>query len=506
MRAPLGLAAVVALLTASAARADFPDFAACLAGPGAPVDPACLAAFDADGDGDVDLFDFAAFQVDYVPPSPTGACCFDNFSCQILTEAECQAAGGGGEWLGAYTACSQCATVRIQRVTYGGSGNQIIKIDCPYPPCTSYSTPQWLDDNHDGDVLDPNDHNYPVAYLRGTSVALSNVRFYVQPGGTLANVPVRGYGPDGLTFTGTGTLAGNYLTVAGTLTSSIALPNTVRYYPSFTINWEVALDGINYYPAGASGSRLYVTYAAPLGDKLESYYYISTPIANGLSAEQAVIDAVWSEFADLEVYNAHGQRLAYYRDVLCASYCTYYYAYELVYYTTSQCGGWADLMIQCLRTQGIDTAVRVTITPRGYPTLPLDCGSPPSSASGFIVKNYNFTLGSFTPCSTYPYKFNDPCGYYGAWPDPSCTDLTGLPGQDNPNPASWFGCHFIVKINLAYYDPSYGAGPFTGTHDEANLAWETAGIAGYWGVAQSSPTRCGVRKDVPQYRETNFDH
>jgi hypothetical protein len=499
------IAALVVLLAASSgARADFPEFAACLGGPGVPADPGCLAAYDADGDGDVDLLDLAVYQADYVPPVPTGACCFDNLSCQLLTEADCLAAGGGGEWLGVGSDCSQCVTVRIQRVTYGGSGNQTVTLDCSYPPCFSYSTPQWLDDNHDGDVLDPNDRSYPVAYTRNTSVALSSVRFHVQPGGTIASVPVRGFGPDGLGFSGTGSLSGNWLTVAGTLTSSTTLPNTVRYYSGFEIDWEVALDGVHYYPGGTSSNRLYATYATALGDCLESYYFISTPTANGLSAEQDVIDAVWAEFADRVVFNAHGQRLAYYRGVLCASECSYYSGSELVYYTTSQCGGWADLMIQCLRTQGIGSALFITIEPRGYPTIPLDCGSYPSSASGFIVNNYTFNLGSMTPCANYPYSFNDPCGYYGPWPTPSCLDATGLPGQDNPNPASWFARHFIVKINLRYYDPSYGAGPFTGTHDQANLAWEIGAIAGYFGIAQSSPTRSGVRKDQTLLRETNF--
>jgi hypothetical protein len=121
------------------------------------------------------------------------------------------------------------------------------------------------------------------------------------------------------------------------------------------------------------------------------------------------------------------------------------------------------------------------------------------------VKNYTF-LSALPVCPTYPYAFNDPCGFYTAWPSPKCIDAPGLPGQDNPNPASWFGAHTIVKINLTYYDPSYGAGPFTGTLEQANLAWEMGAIAGYFGIAQQSPVRLGVRQDVPSLRETNFDH
>ena len=93
--------------------------------------------------------------------------------------------------------------------------------------------------------------------------------------------------------------------------------------------------------------------------------------------------------ADREVYNVDGERLGYYRGVLCASYCTYYSAPELVYYTTSQCGGWADLLRQCFRTQGLNSSVFVTAEPLTS-ALPLDCGSYPSSAAGFLVKNYTF--------------------------------------------------------------------------------------------------------------------
>jgi hypothetical protein len=512
MRRSFELALLTALLVTAAAarnglgqdvlpdRGALEDLAACMVGPDVPIDPACLDVFDGDGDADVDLHDLAGFQMGYIP---SGACCFDDLSCQVLTETGCQVAGGGGQWLGPESDCGQCVLIRIRAITFGGTGSYTIKHDCANPPCSSYGTQQWLDANHDGDVDDAGDHDYPVAYVRNSHVTLSGVQFYVEPAGSASGVPVQGSGPDGLTFAGTGNLSGSTLSVSGSLVSDGTLPNVIRYYPSFDIHWEVALDGVHFYDAGTSRTCLYATRATPLGDGLESYFYISTQAADGLSDEQDMIDAIWAEFADLEVYNAEGERLGYYRGVLCASYCTYYTAPELVYYTTSQCGGWADLLMQCFRTQGLGSSQFITIEPQGYPVLPLDCASYPSSASGFLVKNYSF--GSFgTTCASYPYSFNDPCGYYSAWPAPTCADAPGLAGQDNPNPASWFARHFIVKINGAYYDPSYGAGPFTGTTEQANQQWELGAMAGYFGVAQTSPTRAGVRKDVSQTRETSF--
>jgi hypothetical protein len=446
--------------------ADAADFVACLDGPGVDATPECTDNHDSDGDLDVDLADFKAFQ----------------------------------------RAFGRIGAVQVAELTFTGDSFHAVAVDCPSGGCSYYQTPHWLDQNLDGDAEDSGDHKYPVAYIRNTQIGISGLEFGVVPADLeLENVPVLGTGPDGMVWEGIGTVSSGVLVVTGTLTSDAPLPNTVVFYDTLDIDWQVALDGANFHPSGTTRNPVYVTYADPMGQRLESYFYISTNAANGQDEEQPVIDAIWDEFADLYVLNAHGEVLGYYRDILCASDCTYYTASALVYYTYSQCGGWADLMIQCLRTQGIGGSQFITIEPRTDGTIPDDCGYTPSPAAGFLVKNYQFTSGDPGPCPTYPFRFNDPCSYYGQWPTPDVTDLPGIPGQDNENPASWFARHFIVKINLQYYDPSYGAGPFTGTTEQATAAWEWGAIAGYWGIAESSTSRLGVRRDVPQIRETFFD-
>jgi hypothetical protein len=444
--------------------ADVEDFFYCQTGPDVPAAEDCAVLYDFDGDLDVDLEDFAVLQVEY----------------------------------------GYIADVQIKQVTFMGSGFCAVKIDCPSGSCSSYGTPHYLDTNLHGDTSDTGDHQFPVAYVRNSAITLSGVRFGTDPGDLgLTDVPVRGSGPDGIEFLGTAYTSGATLIVTGTMTSTTPLPNQVTYYEAFPIAWEVALNGFTYQPAGTSYHEIYVTYADPLGEKLESYFDIATKAAHGQASQQDIIDAIWEEFADLEVWNAHGERLGYYRGVLCASYCTYYTASQLVYYTTSQCGGWANLLMQCFSVQGISGAQFITAQPRTDGTLPVDCGSPAQPPSGFIVKNYTFLPGSSSGCAAYPFKFNDPCNYYTAWSDPTVVDAPGLPGQDNPNPASWFARHFIVKINNKYYDPSYGAGPFTGTTHQATMVWETGAIAGYQGKATSS--RAGVRQDSAQIRECYFD-
>jgi len=449
--------------------ADAADFIACLDGPGIDVTPECAGNHDADRDLDVDLADFKALQ----------------------------------------KAFGRIGAVQVARLTFTGTSFHSVAIDCPTGDCSYYETPHWLDQNLDGDAEDPGDHKYPVAYIRNTYVGISGLEFDVVPASLeLEDVPVVGTGPDGLLWEGTGTVSSGELVVTGTLTSDSPLPNTVVFYDTLDIDWQVALDGASFHPAGTSRNPVYVTYADPMGDRLESYFYISTHAAHGKDEEQIVIDAIWDEFADLYVVNVRAERLGYYRDILCAMDCTYYTAKKLVYYTYSQCGGWADLMIQCIRTQGIGGAQFIMVAPRSAPTLPLDCRYSPAPAAGFLVKNYQFVSGEPGPCPSYPYRFNDPCDvYYGQWPpaDVLVLDLDGIPGQHESNPASWFACHFIVKINLKYYDPSYGAGPFTGTTDEATMAWELGAMFGYWGVAEPAAYRLGVRQDKPLLRETFFD-
>lgn len=447
-------------------QADAADFFGCLDGPGAAVSPDCAGHHDADGDGDVDLADFDGLQIDF----------------------------------------GRLGTAQVARLNFTGDAFHNVSVDCPSGTCSGYGTPHWLDQNLDGDADDAGDHKYPVAFVRGTDVAVSGLEFAVWPADLdLEDVPVVGAGPDGLLFQGTGSVSNGELVVSQALWSSTPLPNSVRSYNTLDITWQVALDGVRFDDAGTTRHPVCVTFAAPMGERLETYFYISTGAAHGQDQSQAVIDAIWAEFADRSVFNVRGERLGYYRDILCASECTYYDAKTLVYFTYSQCGGWADLLIQCFRTQGIGGSQFVTIEPQGTPALPPDCAYSPSPAAGFLVKNYQFSGAGLSSCANYPYRFNDPCFFFGQWSEPDVVDLEGVPGQDNGNPASWFARHFIVKINLRYYDPSYGAGPFTGTTEQATMAWEGGAIAGYWGIAQASASRLGVRRDLPQIRETYFD-
>ncbi len=378
----------------------------------------------------------------------------------------------------------------VRNLTFGGSSFKSVTKDCQWGTCPPYETPHWLDTDLDGEATGYGEHDSPVSYKREATVVLSDVLFDAKPADLGQNaVFVRGVGPDGVMFVGFASLMGGEVSVYDDMVATGPLPSMVNVYDTFDIQWQVALSNYKLHPAGASRNVMYVTLGSPSGNRLESFFDISTRAADGEATTQDAIDAIWGGFSDLYVENAHSEPMGYYRGILCASDCTVYDAQGLVVLLNGQCGAWRDLLVQCFRTQGIYGAQYVDVEP--------------ISGSGFIVNDYQFASGEGTSgCSSYPYRFNSPCGG-PAWPAGTVevTDQDGIPGQDNYNPASYFGRHFIVKINEKYYDPSYGVGPIEGTTEDATLIYEQGAIAGYH-------SSCGiyraVRKDVYEVREIKF--
>ncbi len=401
---------------------------------------------------------------------------------------------------------SKLTVVRLllQQLTYLGEGFRAVTKDAD---ATDYPSPHWLDSDLDGDADDPGDNKFPVSFRRNSTVGIGEVKFGVEPVGLPAcDVPVQGAGPDGDDFQGTGQIIGGELSLSTSLVSDDPLPNAVTFYGPYRIVWTAKYADAQFSDSGTSDNTIYVTLEEPLGEARESYFDIGTKAAGGQSDVQSTFDAIWSDFADLSVVNVRGQRLGYYRGMTCGAELDVYDAPALVNRTNGQCGAWADLLAQCARTQGIDGAEFVTIQPYD-PALPTDCAGQ-TNASSFLVRNHAFAPGAGTSgCDDYPYRFDDPCSIYPKWPAGTVevTDAPGIPGQDEPNPASWFGGHYIVKFNMKYYDPSYGAGPFEGTKDEANLTWEQGAVDGYCGYIFRTGVNLVVREDIVDLRETSFD-
>lgn len=393
---------------------------------------------------------------------------------------------------------------QLKSLAFGGTGFFNVTTDqdgLPFPE------PHWLDADLDGDADGSADHTWPVAFQRGTVPAVRGLTFAVTPPDLpVCDVLIEGTGWSGESFSGSGRNGNGELRADGDLVSNLPLPDTVTYVAGFAIGWTVRYADGAKTPAGRGENRLYVVLDQPLGDGRESYFDISTKAADGSSTAHQAFYKLWDDFKDLHVENARGQRLGYYRGVVCPGELVVYDAPSLVTFTNGQCGAWADLLRQCARTLGIDGTEYVTIEPDPA-VLPRDC-SMSDVPPGILIKNQEILGTGTTGCTHYPFRYNDPCGNAKPWSAGTVEvlDALGLPGQDEPNPTSYFSRHFIVKFNLEYFDPSYGTGPFTGTKDQANLEWETQGLSGFWACGAFFPDfHYGVRKDRPAVRETFFN-
>lgn len=338
-------------------------------------------------------------------------------------------------------------SIEVKSVTFSGDGMY-----------------QMRKDNNSGLISNAvhwNDDNLitPSAYISGTYLkAKASFEF------TCANAPssvfIRGTSPDSISFP--------VLQVAVD-TGFIQYPVTeatnpfelhkVRYYEIFNIDWEISFDNIHWYPAGSSGSPVYVTWQQAIVEgpnSWDSYKYFLSLVhlacknADGASTMEQVIDMIWEDFTDHSVLNVNGEPLHYYKDI----FFLYGDIPSLLKYKDGSCFSWAQLFLGTLKIHGfMQSNNYLGIDPAFLNT---SCGV----IDGFLAKTWTFTVPTGI-CTDLP--------YVNVWDDPSETDTSylfayedahdelGVTGQTALNPASWFFNHQITVVNNKFYDPSYGA-------------------------------------------------
>jgi hypothetical protein len=356
--------------------------------------------------------------------------------------------------------------VFLRDVTYQTNHPSIMKDDTT----VLYSGPQWLDLDGNGNATGPDEHQYPTSFTRDSTLSVSPT-FTVDPNQLLGQlVMVRGDGPGNIDIPASQPqlVFGNQLFFFG-LTAANPFPNVVTHYESFTIAWEYSVDnGTTWAAAGTSSNQLYVTYADPIvsGDVFYPHLYhtplhISTKIAAGKSTETEVFDKIWEEFSDKVVKRVDNTPIAYYKDWRPLNDTTR----EILAFADGNCVGWVALFIDTYKSQGIDYLNEVIEV------------NPPMGTQGFLVKNWEFrAAGGTSGVPDWPYFF------IMGTPDfvllhsynfkhTEVTPLTGIAGQSEADPASWFRNHFLVKIGGTYYDPSYGVTyPSVANFDSTKIA------------------------------------
>ena len=272
----------------------------------------------------------------------------------------------------------------ISRLTFAGAGLHPIAEDATG---IDYPAPHWQKGDPAGESEETESRRIPVCYTRNTPVAVSDVRFHVTPPGLPGcGVDVRGIGPDGqLLASDARPVGGDYIMEA--VASLTPLPNTVKFYDPFHIQWRVQYPGAAMAAAGATDNRLYAVLDDPIAMPLyETAVHLACKDADGQSDRAGTIAHIWSQFAARDVrrkpvdgFNRpDGVRMGFWRS---RSDVAYSLAPMLASPTgDAACGGWAELFNACVRAHGIPSILMdIHPDPDRFPT-----------ADGFLVKNWAF--------------------------------------------------------------------------------------------------------------------
>lgn len=350
--------------------------------------------------------------------------------------------------------------IKINDISF--SGDSIINIvdDSTWK---TFTAPQWLKDSL----------SLPIGYVSGSRMELSARLNFNCSINAPDSVWIRAFGDHSYNFPirksaliSSGTLPGHYyiqypLTKCDKKFDSLK----VDFIDKLQLSWEASMDGVNWFSADTSAHRVYVTKSKPMASNTYfNYYYtvidLSCRNAKGAGSDSAIISHCWSEFTDQITLNYKGDSLFYYKTFNTP----HTSVAALLRYRNAECFSFAQLFIAMLKIQGISITnnyIELYIRPTGSFCV---TGSPASMGyiSTFMVKGWKFiTKSDSAVCPNYPYTNTcDPFTYSKTgkyvWGKEDVQDAPGLAGQCNPNPASLFQRHQVVKIGGIYYDPSYG--------------------------------------------------
>jgi len=236
------------------------------------------------------------------------------------------------------------------------------------------------------------------------------------------------------------------------LTSSAPLPNQIGCFDPANITWEFNPAGTGWASGGSSGNTVYVTLGDPNGTP--AYWTlldISCRAGSGDTDANTAVGHFFGPFGGRNLQRKRdGHALTYWNPNTTT--CTNTALLLAAADGSGQCGSWAEFFIDMCKAHGITGADKVVII-RSTAT---------SSTTGFLVKNWQFKHPPASSATAFTHVMYT-----------ECVDLPGIPGQNNPDPPPAFYNHFIVLYNGAFFDPSYGAGPFA-----TQINWEAAAIDG----------------------------
>lgn len=389
------------------------------------------------------------------------------------------------------------ARLRLEEVSFSGDSYQEVSDDAGNP----YSPPHWKDNSQprDGDASDPptdqgfeGDRRFPVSFKRDTKMK-ATVKFAIEPAGVaVASLQIRGTGPPGIAFPATeATVSGDFAEITE-VEMDQALDQVVAFHNPLVIDWESSVNGgQTWSQVGRSENRVYVTLGEPLQTPrpfFESVFEIGCRNAEGASDPDAVVAAIWSDFAgplpgvrrkELDGYNlADGAEMKYWIDAASPRIediegrCfevgemlnSYRQGEDQFFDGMGTCSAWSFLFFEVLLKQGIAEGRPFEIESALTSPRPID----ESSVPFMLVNSWDINGLALGPgCEGSDRQFS-----------PNA-ELPGVPGQGTGDPPSLFANHYFFVYRRSIFDPSYGTGPFLGESDIISFnLWENASLAG----------------------------
>ncbi len=197
------------------------------------------------------------------------------------------------EYKGAKAVCElTVVSIKLESITFGGLGYHVVSQDGGGP---DYSAAHWFDHNGDGVTTDTaGDRRFPALYVRASRITVTRLTAVVAPKDfKRADVPVNGAAKVGHVFKGTGAIDAGKLTVTTAMVADAAVPNTIFFYDTYDVSWEVALVDKMPCGIGASDNRIYVSLDKPASPRLfESVCHLACTTATGEAALDRVVAAI----------------------------------------------------------------------------------------------------------------------------------------------------------------------------------------------------------------------
>jgi len=251
---------------------------------------------------------------------------------------------------------------------------------------------------------------------------------------------------------GGGSGASNYL--LATVSSYRKFNRQVAYEKTFTLTWQISIDGgTTWIDVGESSNELYLTLAAPLIAPRETVLYTGCIAAAGATFDAQVFDSIWTHFKQLNIIRkSDGKPLSYGHSDIAGSTTE-----SLIQNRVGRCDSWSNFFVDTLRTQGYTRGLQIKeMRVDGTWRNPITGNW---NGDEFLVEAGTWVFND---------KTGDPTGYdaslgtyhfvvAGDRNEDECHQV-GQAGRQGlgATAATRFYNHFVVIMGGRIYDPSYG--------------------------------------------------